>query len=214
MDKKYLPVNLDITQFKSLVIGGGKIAYRKALTLLKYGSSPAILSPEVIEPMEELIKKHNLIFINRKYQGKDIENFKLVFVATGDPEADKLIKEDCDEANVLVNVADVPELCNFIMPATVKRGDLTLAIGSGGKAPFYVKEIRKRLQSEFPKQYEVTIQLAGEFREYVMQRKDLSQKARNELFDMFNSENWIEIIKTEGLEKARTKIKDIAEIIK
>lgn len=214
MEKKYLPINVDVSQFKSLVIGGGKIAYRKALTLLKYGSSPAILSPEVIEPMEELIKKHNLVFIKRKYQGKDIENFKLVFAATGDPEADKLIKEDCDEANVLVNVADVPELCNFIMPATVKRGDLTLAIGSGGKAPFYVKEIRKRLQSEFPKQYEVTIQLAGEFREHIMRRKDLSQKARNELFDMFNSENWIEIIKTEGLEKARTKIKDIAEIIK
>ncbi len=212
MKKRYFPINLDITNLPALVIGGGKIAYRKLLTLWKYGSSATVISPGLIPAMQDFIAKNNLKYIQRKYQSGDIKGYKIVFAATGDPDADLLIKEDCDKANTLLNVADVPELCSFIMPATVKRGDLILAVGSGGNAPFLVKEIRKQLQKDYPKNMADIFELAGEFRELVLAKKDLSPQSRTDLFDKFINEKWDDLLSNEGLENARGKMREIIDI--
>jgi precorrin-2 dehydrogenase/sirohydrochlorin ferrochelatase len=214
MKKRYLPVNLDITNMPSLVIGGGNIAYRKLLTLWKFGAVPDIISPELLPAMEDYIAKNGLKITRRKYQSGDVNGYKLVFAATGDPIADKLIKDDCDERNILLNVADVPELCTFIMPATVKRGDLVLAVGSGGNAPFLVKQIRKQLQRDYPKSMAEIFELAGEFRELVLKKEQLSDQAKNDLFEMFINEKWDEIIASDGIDAARKKIVEISEILK
>jgi precorrin-2 dehydrogenase / sirohydrochlorin ferrochelatase len=214
MKKKYLPININIADMPSLVIGGGKIAYRKLLTLWKFGSTPDIISPELIPAMQAFVDKHNLKLTKRKYLGGDVQGYKIVFAATGDPIADQLIKDDCEEANILLNVADVPDLCTFIMPATVKRGDLVLAVGSGGNAPFLVKQIRKQLQRDYPKHLSEVFELAGEFRDLVLTKENLSPDSRNALFEMFISEKWDEILSEQGMDSARIKIKEISEIIK
>jgi len=214
MKKKYLPVNLDISNMPALVIGGGNIAYRKLLTLWKFGAVPDIIAPEIIPAMQVYIDKHKLKLTKRKYTGGDVKHYKLVFAATGDPQADQLIKDDCEEENILLNVADVPDLCSFIMPATVKRGDLVLSVGSGGNAPFLVKQIRKQLQRDYPKSMADIFELAGEFRELVLSKEDITPQSRNELFEMFISEKWEEIISYEGILAARQKAKEISEIIK
>jgi precorrin-2 dehydrogenase/sirohydrochlorin ferrochelatase len=214
MKKKYLPVNLDITNMPALVIGGGNIAYRKLLTLWKFGAAPDIITPTLLPAMEDFIAKNSIKLTRRKYQSGDVNGYKLVFAATGDPIADKLIKDDCDEGNILLNVADVPELCTFIMPATVKRGDLVLAVGSGGNAPFLVKQIRKQLQRDYPKNMAEIFELAGEFRELVLNKEQLSSQAKNDLFEMFINEKWDELLASKGIDAARKKIIEISEMIK
>jgi precorrin-2 dehydrogenase/sirohydrochlorin ferrochelatase len=134
MEKKsygsYFPILIDLSKFKSLVIGGGKIATRKVYNLLDFNTLVTVIAPDITDDLIQLKENGNIIWEERKYKAGDIKDFDLVFCATGDTAVDNLVFEECKEQGVLLNVADVPALCNFIMPSTIKRGDLTISVVS------------------------------------------------------------------------------------
>ncbi|WP_434564246.1 bifunctional precorrin-2 dehydrogenase/sirohydrochlorin ferrochelatase [Thermoanaerobacterium thermosaccharolyticum] len=143
----YYPIMLNITNKNCLVVGGGKVAYRKILTLLEFGASVTVLSPYFVNDILKLYYSQKIKLIKRKYQRKDVENYYLVVVATNDKIVNKKISEECAEKNILVNVVDDKELSTFITPSVIRRGDLTISISTNGKSPLLSRRIREMLEN-------------------------------------------------------------------
>ncbi|MFC2130442.1 bifunctional precorrin-2 dehydrogenase/sirohydrochlorin ferrochelatase [Bacteroidota bacterium] len=206
----YFPVLIDLNSFKALVIGGGKIATRKVNNLLEFKGLITVLAPNFSEGIKSLADNQRITLIQKKYEQGDIDNYKIVFCATGDPIADEEIYEECRQKGILLNVADVPELCNFIMPATIKRGALTVSIGSQGKAPFLVRETRKKLDAFFPDESADIVELAAELREKMMELKIYYDEniRENTIKDFFNLDIG-QIIREKGRESAQKAVLDL-----
>lgn len=205
---KYFPILLDVSNCFALVVGAGEIATRKVHNLLEFDIKPDIIAPDVCEEMLKIALENNLNIIQRKYSAGDAIAYNLVFSATGNIEADLLIAKDCEKFGVLLNTADVPELCKFIMPATIKNGDITISIASQGKSPFLVKHLREEIQMNICKNLDVISELASECRKMVIEDELLYSK-RAELFDKFLKKNWDSIIEENGKEFAINEMKKL-----
>jgi len=199
----YFPLLLNIKNHSCLVVGGGKVALRKVSSLREFQATLTVLAPKICEPLLELKRKRKIKVIQKVYSKEYLKNFKVVFCATDNPKINKVVRKDCTEKNILLNVADMPELCDFILPAIVKRGDLTLSVSSQGSAPFYVKQIKNKLNHIFPAYYEEIIELAGNFRNLVLSNKKIkSQKIKEKAFRNFFMIDWAKVLTDEGKKKA------------
>ena len=199
----YFPLLLNLKNYPCLVVGGGKVAFRKVISLRDFQAKVTVISPKFCEPLLELNKKRKVKIIQKVYSKEYLKNFKIVFCATDNPKINTLVRKDCTEKNILLNVADIPELCDFILPAIVKRGDLTISVSSQGIAPFYVKEIKNKLDHIFPSYYEKVIKLAGEFRKLLLSNKKYkSHKVKEKAFMNFLMLDWEKVLANEGKKKA------------
>ena len=199
----YFPLLLNIKNYPCLVVGGGKVALRKVTSLLNFRIKVTVMAPKLCEPLLELQRKRKIKVIKKVYSKEYLNNFKIVFCATDNPKINKMVRKDCTEKNILLNVADIPELCDFILPAIVKRGDLTISVSSQGIAPFYTAELRRRLDHIFPSYYENVIELAGEFRKLVLGNKKYnSPKIKEKAFQNFFMIDWKKVLANEGKKKA------------
>lgn len=206
----YFPILIDLNKFRTIVIGGGKIACRKVKNLLNFDCKPDIISPEIIDELRKIIDELKLNYIPRKYNYGDLKNYSLVFASTGDPEADLMIEKECNELGIMLNVADVPDLCNFIVPANILRGYLTVSIASQGNSPFLVKYLREQFENVIPEEYSFISEMAMELRNYLI--NDIrfpDEKSRQAHFDSFLAVEWIEIIRTRGKQGAKEKLQEI-----
>lgn len=200
----YFPIFINLANKKALVIGGGAIAWRKILNLLDFDINTVCLSPVFKDEIKQLADSRNIELIRREYKENDVKGFDIVFAATNNPEADKKIRSDCDKFGILLNVADVPDLCTFIMPAYIKRGKITVAISSGGAAPFYAKHLKKRLDDFLPEQESQLAELAAYFRTLLVNIPNYSnEESRNIYINHFQSKDWNSILKKDGLEQAK-----------
>ncbi|MBI4685532.1 MAG: bifunctional precorrin-2 dehydrogenase/sirohydrochlorin ferrochelatase [Nitrospirae bacterium] len=139
----YYPVFLNLEGKKCVVIGGGKVAERKVLSLLKAGAEVTVISPECTKNLSRKAISGDIKCIDRKYKQGDLKNAFLVVAATDDNEINEKVFE---ESAHLINVVDMPLLCNFIVPSVVRRGPLTIAISTSGISPSLAKTIRKELE--------------------------------------------------------------------
>lgn len=139
----YYPAFLNLKGKKCIVIGGGKIAERKALSLLRAGAELTVISPELTAGLKKEKAKKRIKHIARRYQRGDLKNAFLVIAATDSHEINKRASVDAPE---LINVVDTPGLCNFIVPSVVRRGPLTIAISTSGVSPAISKKIREELE--------------------------------------------------------------------
>ena len=129
---RYYPVNLDIQNRKCLVVGGGDVGTRKVMTLLDCGAKVIVVSPEVTEKIEEVSNKGLIKLERRGFKPSDLDKMFLVIGATDNPELNRRIHTGAERLGMLCNIADRPEVCNFILPAIVNRGDLIIAISTSG----------------------------------------------------------------------------------
>lgn len=147
----YYPVLLNLKGKKVIVVGGGKVAERKALPLLRSGAKVTVISPECTERLKkENLRKH-IQYVPRRYKKGDLKNAFLVIAATDSAETNRKISED---APYLVNVVDKPLLCNFIVPSVVRRGPLTIAVSTSGISPSLARTIRKELEGLYGREFE------------------------------------------------------------
>jgi siroheme synthase-like protein len=199
----YFPLLLNIREYPCLVVGGGKVALRKVTTLLNFQVKVTVLAPKLCNSLLELQRKRKIKVIKKVYSIEYLNNFKIVFCATDNPKINKMVRKDCTEKNILLNVADIPNLCDFILPAIVKRGDLTISVSSQGIAPFYVKEIKNKLNHIFPSYYDNVIELAGEFRKLLLSNKKYkSPKVKEKAFKNFFMIDWKKVLANQGKKKA------------
>jgi siroheme synthase-like protein len=161
----YYPVYIQLQGRPCVVIGGGKIAEGKVDGLLAAEAKVTVISPELTPHLQELASQNKLTYISREYRPGDLTGAFLVICATDQAEINPQVWQEASANHQLVNVVDDTARCNFIAPSILRKGDLTIAISTSGKAPALAVRLKERLQEEIGPEYERFLELAGELRE-------------------------------------------------
>ncbi|MBF0491550.1 MAG: bifunctional precorrin-2 dehydrogenase/sirohydrochlorin ferrochelatase [Deltaproteobacteria bacterium] len=149
----YYPLNLKIQNKSVVVVGGGSVALQKILGLLGAGAIIEIISPLLHKDLLCLVSEGRIQWQQRKYKKGDLKSAFLAFAATNNREVNQKILEEAQQRKILLNAVDQPELCDFIIPARVSRGEFLLTVSTGGEAPFLSKRLRKQLEKSFGLEY-------------------------------------------------------------
>lgn len=160
----YYPIFAEMTGRPCIIIGGGSVAERKAEGLLRVKANVTVVSPSLTELLASLVKQEKIRHIAREYCKGDLAGFGLVFVATDDPGVNAAVYGEGQERGVWVNAADDPAHCDFILPSTLRRGDLVVAVATGGASPALSRAIREELEAYFTEDYGTLAEIVGEVR--------------------------------------------------
>ncbi|WP_293656068.1 precorrin-2 dehydrogenase/sirohydrochlorin ferrochelatase family protein [Anaeromicrobium sp.] len=172
---------VNIQNKKCVVIGGGKVALRKTKTLLKYGAEVTLVSPVIDEEIRKLFYENKIEIIERNYEYGDLEGGILAYIATDNGQVNELVLKESNRKNILVNCAKNPEDGDFIIPSSIRKGSLSISIGTDGKSPMLAKKIKEDLELVFNDGYETFIEELGKIRKISIDNiEDI--KVRRELF--------------------------------
>jgi precorrin-2 dehydrogenase/sirohydrochlorin ferrochelatase len=164
--KVFYPMFVDIEGRRCLVVGGGPVATEKVEKLLEHGAVVRLVSPEVTDALAALVASGEVAEHRRRgYRTEDLEGCFLVIAATDLDAINRMVWQDAEAANMLCNVVDVPPLCNFIVPSIVRRGELALAISTGGASPVVAKHIRRELERAYGPEWEALVELLRDVRD-------------------------------------------------
>lgn len=161
----YYPVYIQMQGQPCIVIGGGKIAEGKVDGLLDVQAKVTIIAPQLTRHLHDLVKQGQITYIPREYQPGDLTGAFLVICATDQHEINHQVWQEATANRQLVNVVDDTPRCNFIAPSILRKGDLTIAISTSGKAPALAVRLKEQLHKELGPEYERFLALAGELRE-------------------------------------------------
>jgi len=148
----YFPAFIKLENRKILIIGGGEVAHRKLIKLLEFTSNITIIASNISEPMLKTIKLHNLQYILKDYQKKDIEKFHIAIIAINSLTLQKEIYIEAQKYNCLCNCVDLIEYCDFIFPSYIKEENLTIAISTNGISPSISKHLKNHIKKSLPKE--------------------------------------------------------------
>jgi precorrin-2 dehydrogenase/sirohydrochlorin ferrochelatase len=191
---RYYPINLDIRNRNSLVVGGGSVGTRKVKTLLSCGAAVTVISPQTTAELLDLAKAGVIMLQKRGYRSDDLDGVLLVIGATDDESVNRQISMDAAARNILCNIADRPSLCNFILPSIVHRGDLVVTISTSGKSPALAKTLRKALECQFGDEYADLLKLMGAIRDKLL-RQPRSPATHKLLFNQLLDGGLLEMIR-------------------
>jgi precorrin-2 dehydrogenase / sirohydrochlorin ferrochelatase len=136
-----------------VVVGGGDIGLEKVEGLLACDGKVTLIAPDAIEPLRALADEGSIEWIRREYRPGDLERTFIAIAATDDTDTNIRVYEDAERRAMLVNIVDVPPLCNFILPAIVRTGPLAIAISTAGASPALAKRIKRQIADEFGAEY-------------------------------------------------------------
>jgi precorrin-2 dehydrogenase/sirohydrochlorin ferrochelatase len=196
---RYYPVNLDIRSRPCLVVGGGRVGARKVKTLIQCGAVVTVVSPETAPSVHQLAADKAIVLKQRPYRSSDGDGMFLVIGATDDETLNRQINADAEHRHQLCNIADRPEICNFILPAIVRRGDFVMAVSTAGKSPAFAKHIRKRLEDQFGPEYGELLDLMGAIRTRLLAEAH-EPEAHKPLFEQLIEENLLDLVKEKNTE--------------
>jgi precorrin-2 dehydrogenase / sirohydrochlorin ferrochelatase len=197
------PITLvGLEETRCVVVGGGQIAARKVAALREAGARPQVISPVVCERLQRQAEADEIELIQRRYQAGDLEGAWLVVAATDDPATNEAVWHEAQARGSLVNVVDDPPHCNFYVPATVRRGALTLSISTAGASPALARRIRQSLEQQFDAVYERYLDMLGRLRLLIQETVPDSQ-CRKAL--------WEELLDSDILDLLRAGAHDAAE---
>ena len=144
---------LKLTGRRCVVVGGGDIGLEKVEGLLACDAKVVLIAPDSIEPLKRLADEGSIEWIRREYQEGDLERTFIAIAATNDTDVNIKVFEDAEKRAMLVNVVDVPPLCNFILPAIVRSGPLAIAISTAGASPALAKRMKREISELFGEEY-------------------------------------------------------------
>jgi siroheme synthase-like protein len=153
-----------------VVVGGGAVAARKAQALVEAGARPVVIGPELGPEVEAMAVAGQVQIERRCYRPGDLAGAALAIAATGDRQVNAAVAEEARQRGVLVNVVDDPALCTFTLPAVVRRGDLLVAISTGGQSPAFARHLREMLEEIIDPAYGELLALVGSLRPRVLSR--------------------------------------------
>ncbi len=159
------PIFIKLTDWPVLVIGAGDVARRKIRGLLGHGAQVRVVAMQAHESVLEWAQKSELQLSLRAFEDSDLDGARLVVVATNDTPLNERIAGLCNERGLLLNVVDVPHLCNFYAPSVVDRHPFQIAISTSGQSPALARETRRELEKQYPKELAGYVALLGEYRE-------------------------------------------------
>ena len=190
----YYPVCLKIDGKHCLVVGGGGVAARKVKPLLACGAKVTVVTLAANDAILRLADEGVVTLFLRAYQPSDLEGMFLVIGATSDTELNFRVSKDADRKNMLCNIADVPDACNFILPAVVQQGDLQISVSTSGKSPAFAKHLRKEMERRFGAEYAVFLSLMGAVRKELL-AEEHAPEAHKGLFEELIAAGLLDMIR-------------------
>lgn len=163
----YYPLFLNISGRRCVVVGGGQVALRKVTTLLEHGAGVEVISPDFCAELSQLAEKGKIAVLRREYRVGDLEGAVIAIAATGNRSTNLAVAKEARARAVLVNVVDDAGNSDFIAPAYVRRGDITIAVSTAGQSPALARKIRTKLENNFGEEYASLAGLIGEVRSEV-----------------------------------------------
>src|SRR5215470_5281785 len=161
---RYYPIYLDLKGRKALVVGGGAIAEGKALQLIAAGARVTIVSPELTEALRASVERGEINHRNGSLIEEDLTGVILVISATNDRKVNEEVRHAAAARGSLCNVVDQPDLCNFITPALVTRGELQISVSTGGGSPTLTQRVKREVAALIGEEYGVLLEIAAEMR--------------------------------------------------
>src|ERR671914_2072677 len=144
---------LRLTGRRCLVVGGGEIGLEKVEGLLACDGDVVLVAPDAVPELQELAAEGSITWHRREYESGDLERTFIAIAATDDTDTNIRVYEDAEARAMLVNIVDVPPLCNFILPAIVRTGPLAIAISTAGASPALAKRIKREISDLFGEPY-------------------------------------------------------------
>ncbi|MBI4515419.1 MAG: bifunctional precorrin-2 dehydrogenase/sirohydrochlorin ferrochelatase [Deltaproteobacteria bacterium] len=193
---RYYPMFLRIEGRPCLVIGGGEVAERKVLSLLKADARVTVISPALTPTLAALADRRQIVHHARRYRPEDLDGAWIAFAATNDEAVHAGIGRDAERAGVPLNVVDRPRLCTFIVPSVIERGELTVAISTGGASPAFARRLREELEQLLGPEYAQALailravrrQLQSEARPQPERQAILTALARSGIVDLLRTQ--------------------------
>ena len=164
----HLPLNIDVSDKRILVIGGGSVATRKIHSLLEAGATVLVVAPEITTEIRQLATDGAIKVHIRPYHSGDLSNIFLAVAATSDQQVNRTIAEDARQRGILVTVTDAPASGNCSFPALLRRGDLQISISTNGTCPGFAVEVRNLLAAEIGEEYGTILETLSAEREKLL----------------------------------------------
>jgi precorrin-2 dehydrogenase/sirohydrochlorin ferrochelatase len=199
---RYYPINVEVRGRRCLVVGGGEVALRKARALIDAGARLTVVAPEMSPKLKAL---GSVELLERPFRDTDLHGTFMVVVATDDPLLNRSVGRDAADLGCLVNVVDCPALSNFIVPATLRRGELMIAVSTGGASPALSRRIRERLEREFGEEYAEYVRVLGEIRREVFEKLPDAER-RPQVFRQLTDEKWLDVLRVRGPDGLRAEM--------
>ncbi len=169
----YYPIVVEMAGRLCLVVGGGAVAERKVEGLLDVGASVTVVGPRLTERLASWVEAGTVRHVARAYRPGDLVGYALAFVATDDRAVNAQVFRDAKARGVWVNAADDPAHCDFILPSVLRRGELTVAVATGGASPALSRAIREELEAYFTDDYAALAHVVAEVRRELRRRAPL-----------------------------------------
>ena len=144
---------LNLNGRRALVVGAGPVGLEKIQGLLAAGADVRVVATRAVEEVRALAREGHIAWERRPYRSSDLDGCLLAVAATSDRSLNESVSRDAEERNMLVNVADVPDLCNFILPAVHREGPLAVAISTAGASPALAKRMKREAAASFSSAY-------------------------------------------------------------
>ena len=157
---------LNLAGQRCLVVGGGRIGLEKTQGLLVCGADVVVVSPEVDDGVRDLADGGNIVWVAKTFETSDLDGSLLVIAATADTDVNTAVYEAASGRSMLVNVVDVPDLCNFILPSISRRGPIAIAVSTSGASPALAKRLRREIDKRVGDEYALLASLLDEQREW------------------------------------------------
>ena len=165
LDTPFYIACLKLTGRRCVVVGGGEIGLEKVEGLLACDGEVTLIAPEAEQALTEYAREGSIRWEQREYAGpEDLEGVFMAIAATDDTDVNIAVYDDAERRAMLVNVVDVPPLCNFILPAIVRTGPLAIAISTAGASPALAKRIKRQIAEEYGEPYARLAVLLNEVR--------------------------------------------------
>ncbi len=163
------PIYLELSGRRVVIIGAGAVAVRKARTVLEAGARLVVIAEQINDMPAWLCSCSDAELVKSRYSKEYLAGAVLVIASTNKSKLNKQIYKDCQELEILCNVVDVPELCDFFVPAVTKCGGLQIAVGTDGHCPAYARHIRKKLEKTFTAKHGEFLAELGPMRKQIIE---------------------------------------------
>ncbi len=164
LDTPFYIACLRLNGRRCIVVGGGGVGLEKVEGLLACGGDVTLIAPDATDGLQELADEGSIRWERREWRQSDLDRTFIAIAATSDTEVNIRVYEEAERRAMLVNVVDVPPLCNFILPAIVRTGPLAIAISTAGASPALAKRMKREIGSEYGEPYARLAEILNEAR--------------------------------------------------
>jgi precorrin-2 dehydrogenase/sirohydrochlorin ferrochelatase len=201
---RYYPICLDISGKRCVVIGGGNVAERKVERLLACGARVEVVGKELTPALAAWKGDGRIIHREADFEEAHLAGASLVIGATDDETVNGRVAQSARARGIPVNIVDDPARCDFILPSVVERGDLVIAVSTGGKSPALARKIREELEGVYGMEYAILLEILGELRDRVIASGSSSAEngerfaavVRSGILDDIRRKSWTEVKET------------------